>query len=170
MLATHIDAEKRYQSIRETALAASEGILKKEYAELKLTIINQTALSASQQWEGHNKRHVDWDWFNSYGAFKFRYPKRFEVAVWHKNKLASLTLGRPTYHGSSLRLDFIEASPSEREIAVFEIVIVAMRVYADMLGAREIRVMNPINETVKEYYASYGFDYVANGDYLSRRI
>ena len=169
--ATHIDAERRYSEIRSKALSASEAVLNRKLPELKLSRINKAALEAFKAWENHPKRRVDWDWFNDYGHFKFRYPKRFEAAVWHKNKLASLTLGRPTYpRGTALRLDFIEASPFDREIAVFAIVIVAMRTYADMLGAKEIRIMNPINDTVKNYYASHDFEYIAKGDYLYKRI
>lgn len=170
MLATHADAERRYEVIRRETLKAAESLISRDYPQLRLTTIDAHTLKAADAWSSHPNRRVNWDWLGSYSSIKFRHPKRFEAAVWYKGKLNGLSLGRPTYNGGSLRLDFIEASPVDREIAVFEVIIVAMRTYADMLGARELRVMHPINEQVKSYYATHGFSYVKNGDYLYRRI
>lgn len=170
MLATHLDAERRYEYIRREVLAAAESLLKGDYSELRLATLDHPALQAAAAWADHPLRRVNWDWLGSYPELKFRYPKRFECAVWHKGKLNALSFGRPTYYGGSLRLDFVEASPEEREIAVFDIIIVAMRTYADMLGARELRIMHPINDKVADYYASHGFTYVRDGDYLYRRV
>ncbi|SHG28485.1 hypothetical protein SAMN04487965_3688 [Microbulbifer donghaiensis] len=170
MLATHIDAEMRYEHIREMVLAATQKYLKSDHPNLILTTINQSVLRAVDSWSGHPERQVNWNWAGSYPDLKFRYPKRFECAVWNKGQLNALSFGRPTYNCGSLRLDFIEASPEDREIAVFDIIIVAMRTYADMLGAKELRIMNPINGRVKEYYEYHGFVYVRDGDYLFRRV
>jgi hypothetical protein len=41
-----------------------------------------------------------------------------------------------------------------------------MTVYTEMLGAKELRVMNPINDEVRKYYEGYGLTYVSRGDYL----
>ncbi len=90
--------------------------------------------------------------------------------MWHKNQLVSLSLGRPTYHGTSLRLDVIEGNPEGREIKVFPAVVAAMAVYASALGADEIRVMNPINQIVKDYYSKQGFTFIAKGNYLYKKL
>lgn len=169
MLATHIDAEKRYSEIRKTALRAISSQVPSGLS-LEFKLIDQAALNASIKWALSSERLVDWNWVEGYSSFKFRYPKRFELALWHKNKLVSLSLGRPTYAGTSLRLDVIEGSPEEREIKVFPAVIAAMAVYATALGASEIRVMNPINDTVKNYYAKEGFKYIAKGNYLYKKL
>ncbi|OZG72939.1 hypothetical protein BTA51_13340 [Hahella sp. CCB-MM4] len=170
MLATHMDAERRYGKIRQETLKAAESVICGDYPQLKLTTLDLATLRAADAWACHPCRRVDWDWMGSYGAIKFRYPKRFEAAVWYKEKLNGLSLGRPTYNGGSLRLDFVEASPLNREIAIFDIIVVAMRTYADMLGAKELRIMHPINDRVKDYYASHGFTYVKSDNYLFRRI
>lgn len=128
-------------------------------------------LIASKTWRASTNRRVDWDWFEGYTAFKFRYPKRFELAVWYKNGLVSLTLGRPTYCGTALRLDFIEANPNKpAELKVFPITLFVMMAYAEALGAEELRVMNPISDTVKQYYEGSGLIYVPKGDYLYMRL
>lgn len=169
MLATHQDAERRYNEIRKTALRViasqvSQGL------SLSFKLIDESALKASKLWALSSDRLVDWDWVNGYGSFKFRYPKRFELALWHKNELVSLSLGRPTYAGTSLRLDVIEKNPDENELKVFPAVIAAMAVYATALSASEIRVMNPINDIVKNYYTKEGFTFVAKGNYLYKKL
>jgi hypothetical protein len=169
MLATHLDAERRYNEIRKTALRAISSQVPQGLS-LGFKLIDESALTASKKWALSSGRAVDWDWVEGYGSFKFRYPKRFELALWHKDKLVSLSLGRPTYTGTSLRLDVIEGSPEEREIKVFPAVIAAMAVYATGLGASEIRVMNPINDSVKDYYANEGFKYVAKGNFLYKKL
>ena len=169
MLATHLDAERRYHEIRKTALRVISGQVPSG-SHLDFRLIDDRALSASQAWSESRQRLVAWDWFASYGSFKFRYPKRFELALWYQNSLASLSLGRPTYCGTGMRLDFIEANPDHREIKVFPIVMAAITTYAEALGASEVRVMNPINEEVKTYYQKFGLIYVANGDYLYSRL
>jgi len=168
MLATHMDAERRYGALRAQTLkivqdsaAADLGV------SVTLTLIDSAALSAFKRWEHDPNRQVDWDWIEGYSAFKFRHPKRFELAVWEKNQLGSLSLGRPTYNGTAIRLDFIEASPvRESDVKLFPVTLLAMTAYADLLGASELRVMHPINATVRRYYERHGLTYVANGDYL----
>jgi len=173
MRATHLDAEKRYDDIRKMTINAAQRRLlqRADYANIKLSAIDNKSLLASKAWNLSSKRQLDWDWIDGYSAFRFRYPKRFELAVWHKGTLMSLTLGRPTYYGTALRLDFIEANPEKpKDIAVFPIVLFAMIVYAEALGANELRVMKPINQNVKRYYESSGLTYVAKGDYLYIRL
>ncbi|WP_444910467.1 hypothetical protein [Microbulbifer sp. TRSA005] len=170
MLATHQDAERRYGAIRTQVLAVAEELVKVDYPGLKLTTINEAVLRAAKGWESHPNRRINWDWTEVYPEIKFRYPKRFECAVWNRESLDVLSFGRPTYTSGSLRLDFVEASPVKRKHSVFNIIIVAMRTYAEVLGANELRIMRPINDVVKSYYATYGFTYVAKGDYLFKRI
>jgi hypothetical protein len=138
VLATHADAEQRYASLRQLALVASQSALQADYPQLRLTGVDHAALAAFGGWQAHEKRRVDWDWISGYRQFRFRYPKRFEAAMWHGTALQSLSLGRPTYNGTALRLDFVEAAPAGREVAVFPILLVAMRTYADMLGRQTV--------------------------------
>jgi hypothetical protein len=165
MLATHIDAECRYDKIRRDSLKAIS-IQIDSISNLEFKLIDDLALSEAKKWED---RLVSWDWGN-YGQFKMSYPKRFELALWHNNNLTSLSLGRPTYNATGLRLDFMERNPDYSDIKVFQITLAAMNVYADALGAKELRVMNPVNNEVKKYYETFGLQYVAKGDYLFIRI
>ncbi len=54
--------------------------------------------------------------------------------------------------------------------ATFGTVIFAYEIYARMINANNIRIMNPANETVKVMYEKFGYKYVAKGDYLIREL
>lgn len=168
MLATHRDAEERYTHIRKAVIEqVNSDFANRGERSNNARLIDNMALSQTKGWASSPKRRVDWDWIEGYNAFKFRYPKRFEMALWHNGKLASLTLGRPTYTGARMRLDFIEASPVKpQDLKVFEISLFAIAIYAQALGAHELRVMNPVNDYVRNYYARFGLIYVPSGDYL----
>lgn len=168
MKATHRDAEQRYTTYRKAVIdEVNKDFISQKESLYKATLIDNEALIKSVRWEQSPKRRVDWDWINGYSTFKFRYPKRFEMALWYKNKLASLSLGRPTYNGHSLRLDYIEGSPEKSEnVKVFEPTLIAMIAYAEAIGANELRVMNPINTAVRQHYERFGLQYIADGDYL----
>lgn len=172
MLATHRDAEARYTIIRQAVIdEANQQFIRNGYYNLKAKLINTTALNASKIWSKSSRRSVDWDWIQGYNDFRFRHPKRFEMALWHGQKLASLTLGRPTYNGSRLRLDFIEGNPDKSEdVQIFQFTFIAMAIYANSLSADELRIMNPINKTVRSYYERFGFSYIAKGDYLTIKL
>jgi len=173
MLATHADAERRYEELRKEALkAATETIQGQDVNNIKLCTINNEALKASRLWEKSSTRCVDWDWFEGYHSLQYRYPKRFEMAIWETNKLIGLSLGRPTYQGTALRLDFVEASPLDLgdRPAIIEYVLLGYDIYARLINAKQIRIMNPINKTVLAYYEKFGYEYVSRSNYLFRSI
>lgn len=172
MKATHLDAEQRYSQVRLNTVKAAQIKLNKiaEYKSIELKCIDSKVAKMAKWWANSEKRQVDWDWVEGYSAFKFRYPKRFELLVWSKGELLSLSLGRPTYYGSSMRLDFIEANPEISGPRVFPATLFTMITYAELLGATEIRVMKPINSDVRNYYQSFGLTYVSKGDYLFMRL
>lgn len=169
MLATHLDAENRYDAIRKAMLRAAMQHLPAT-AGLELRLIDAVALTVTKEWALSGLRKVDWDWFAGYRDLQYRYPKRFELAIWHNGALVNLTFGRPTYHGAGLRLDFIEASPDKKRIKTVPIVVVAALAYAKAIGANEVRIMKPINDEVKAYYERFGFTFVEKRNYLYRKI
>ena len=94
------------------------------------------------------------------------------MALWDTHQLIGLSLGRPTYQGTALRLDFVEASPLDLgdRPAIIEFVLLGYDIYARLINAKQIRIMNPINKRVLAYYKKFGYDYVSRGDYLFRSI
>lgn len=173
MLATHFDAERRYSKIRKEALAAATEVIQSSgKTDLRLSEIDSKALSACRNWNFSKSRIKDWDWVEGYSVFRFRYPKRFEMALWETQKLIGLSMGRPTYQGSALRLDVVEAAPLDlgNRSSIFDSVLVAYGIYARLINAKEIRIMHPVNNEVRTYYERFGYKYIGNGDYLYREV
>lgn len=77
-----------------------------------------------------------------------KFPKRFEAAAWKNNKLAGLSLGRPSYAGTGLRLDHIEKAPV-MDIRLVETMLVALTAYGSLLGANHLKIMHPVNAAQK---------------------
>lgn len=174
MLATHKDAEQRYHELRTIALESAErNFLALGKENIKATIITRKALDASKLWSKSTARRVDWDWIDGYSVFKFRYPKRFEIALWQNSQLIGLSMGRPTYSaGTALRLDVVEAPALDlgERPAVLPFVLAAYTIYARLINASQVRIMHPINDAVKSYYTSLGYTYVGKGDYLYKEV
>ena len=155
MLATHRSAILKYDDIREKARDIAHSNLPSHLKKLELSKVDAKAVTNFRLWEDDPERKVDWDW--SFAArYTKRYPKAFDLSVWSGNKLLSLTLGRPTYKGTSMRMDFIERSPKHRLYAseLFPISLVAYETYASLIGAEFIRIMNPMNDKLISYYTS----------------
>jgi hypothetical protein len=169
MLATHMDAEKRYTELRKQALSATMEVLNNQ---IFLSGITADALNETKLWDQSQVRIKNWDWIEGYSVFKFRYPKRFEMALWQSNKLIGISMGRPSFNGTAMRLDIVEASPSDlgERPSIFETILMGYGIYARLINAKQIRIMNPVNDAVKSYYESFGYKYVAKGDYLYREV
>jgi len=173
MLATHFDAERRYSAIRKEALAAATEVVQSSgNKSMRLSEIDSKALAAFRSWESSQTRIKDWDWVEGYNTFRFRYPKRFEMALWETNNLVGLSMGRPTYQGTALRLDVVEASPLDlgERSSIFDSVLVAYGIYARLINAKQIRIMHPVNKSVISYYEKFSYKYVSSGDFLYREV
>jgi len=87
--------------------------------------------------------------------------------------LCGASIGRPTFSGNKLKLDFIEANPTGSSLhgTITDIVILAGRIYAKSIGASQLRIMHPINERVRDHYLSKGgFSYNERGNFCFQEI
>jgi len=89
-----------------------------------------------------------------------------------QSDLICISLGRPTYSGCFLRLDVVEARPKDLgdRPNVFDEILLAYGVYARMIGATGIRIMNPVNEEVRAYYETFGYTYASKSYHLFREV
>lgn len=174
MKVSHQKSEDKYaharSRARELALVDFNASLRES---VRLSDINQMALAQSKKWELDPERKVDWEWQAAPGDASFspptpghfyyakRHPNRFELAIWYHSILCGLSLGKPTWSGSKLRLDYIEASPSNNPMrgGIVPVTIAVAEAYAYLIGADQIRIMNPINARVRTYYEQNGFTY-----------
>lgn len=126
-----------------------------------------------RKWEKSGTRRVAWDWDTVTRKYK-SHPKRFELSIWHKELfLCGATIGKPTSSGGKLRIDFIEASPISSPLSglIVDIILVSGTAYARAIGAEQIRIMHPVNESVKNLYLSKpGFAYDQKGQFCYRDL
>ncbi|WP_339065788.1 hypothetical protein [Teredinibacter turnerae] len=167
-----------YASLRQTSLeAAHDGLPpvlrnKRGVAIIKNSIFLDQFTFKSQlelkRWENSGLRRVAWNWDAVQKKYR-THPKRFELTVWYRGQtLCGASIGRPTWSGGKLRLDYIEASPMGTPLdgLVTDIAIAASNIYADSIGATQIRIMNPVNTDVRNHYLSKpGFSYNERDDY-----
>jgi hypothetical protein len=163
MLATHQDAEHRYETYRSMVREhVKEALPYGDSSQISLSGLDSKALSQAKLWREIPERKVDFNWEADTKTYRKMYPKRFELAIWYQNRLESLSLGRPSFNGGRLRLELTEriAGHSMLKGRAFAITELALIAYANLLGADEIRIMEPINENVRDFYVKKGYSYV----------
>ncbi len=139
------ELECRYNELRMQSIRLANQALR--IPDVRLALVDSASYAAFERWQHHPKRKVDWDWPTSWLNWKINYPKRFECATWKGNKLIGFAMGRPTYHATGLRLDYIEKSPEASEPHL-DLTYLALYSYATLLGAMHVKIMNPINKDV----------------------
>jgi hypothetical protein len=176
MQSSHLKTIQRYNEPRKQARELAKKGLPPHLKSLKLKAVDNIALIAFKALRKTAQRDVDWDW-NFASKYCTRYPKAFDLSVWHGNSLCSLSLGRPTYKGTEMRLDFIEKFTNNPVFSgdMFGVSLIAYEAYAKVIGACQLRIMNPENEKLIKYYSSYGGfsykkSYKGNPHYLVKQI
>lgn len=155
----HRKAEEKYALIRDQARSITQDLLPYgEKSAISLEAIDHRALSQFKIWQDSTERLVHWPWDTGYREYAKQHPKRFEMATWYHNTLCSLSIGRPTYSGSRMRLDFVERRPGINPLKgkIAAINLTAIEVYARLIDAQEVRIMHP-DENLLDYYASFGY-------------
>ena len=153
---TYQEAMEFYAALREKswqlAMTKLEGI--------SLMPISFRAAQIADQWKLKTRHPAVWNWVDAHGYYAKK-VKRFEVSAWCQGELQGLSYGIPTQRSKdTLKLELVEGSPiRDRNVVnrIFPIIHVAAQAYALMLGADEIRITNPVNESVARHYESYGF-------------
>ena len=173
----------KYESIRDVAREVAQdqlpSILRNSNGEsilkdsISLNGLNVDCLKELRKWESSGLRRVAWNWDHVLKKYK-PHPKRFELSIWHNQLfLCGATIGKPTYSGGKLRLDFIEASPIKSPLSglIIDIILIAGTAYAKAIGATQLRIMHPVNESVKQHYLSKpGFAYNKDNDFCYRDL
>ena len=175
---TYTQVKTRFEFLREVARESTwEGLSavmsnKRDMAILKNSISLDGLTFNSQRelrkWEKTGLRRVAWDWDAVQKKYR-THPKRFELSIWYRGPmLCAASIGRPTWGGGKLRLDYLESSPMGTPLdgLVADITIAACATYADSIGATQLRIMNPVNTDVKNHYLSKpGFSYDQHGNF-----
>lgn len=107
---------------------------------------------------------TEWKWVDAYTAYNRKsFFKRFDLGMRSGSNVVGLSYGLPTVSKSALKIDIIEATPyseHKKNTRIFEVISTAAQYYAILLGADEVRIMNPLSEQLTDYYCSFGYNYV----------
>lgn len=101
---------------------------------------------------------AQWEWSRTFEVYQRR-PNRFEISLWRAGILGGLCYGKTSRAGSRVRLDLIESSPirpSPLGGPFLPILAYAATSYAEIVGASEIWVMDPLTE-LEGVYGRVGF-------------
>lgn len=164
MQLSHSAAEEKYRNLRRIAYEITMDELPYQDSKvISLTEINNKALAV---FSSSQNRSVDWEWDFGVKSYRKRYPNRLELAIWYNNLICALSIGRPSYHGTRVRLDFIERTPglnNPLKGRVTPIAVTAYEVYARLINASQIRIVRPAEELVN-YYSSLNYVFVKGTD------
>lgn len=162
MKASHKNAESKYSDLRNIAYELTmEELPYQDKEAINLSEITHKALSFFTENQEKNGRKVFWDWDFGVRSYRKRYPSRFELAVWYNQSVCGLSIGRPSYNGSRVRLDFIERASGNNQLKgrLTPITVTAYEVYARLIDAKQVRIINP-DDSLITYYTTFDYRYV----------
>jgi len=165
MQASHLSTENKYHELRSSSRLVAKNSLPLNLSEMVgLKSVDSIALVHAKRWEDSLSRNDDanWSWSEGFRKYAYRHPKRFDLAIWYANsQLCGLSLGKPTFSGSRLRLDILEGSPDWHPLKgkIVELTVLAAKTYAASIGADQVRIMRPLNSELIKYYEGHGFTF-----------
>lgn len=154
----HANTESRYKALRDIVYEEIE-----QQFPVKAQGISLKECRMANDWEelttsGARNERGGWDWVDLYRSYKNK-PNRFEIALSAGGILGALAYGQTSRAGSRVRLDFIESTPirpSPLGVRALPILSAAATIFADIVGADEIWVVEPFS-ALEEVYKSVGF-------------
>ena len=112
----------------------------------------------------HRAERSEWSWVQAFKNYDSKSAfKRFDLCVKNGSNLVGLAYGMPTKAKTKLKIDIIESTPiKEHKLngGAFEIISTSAQAYAALLGADEIRIMNPLNKELSNFYGRFGYERV----------
>lgn len=176
------EAQERYARIRHSAYRIVEKRIEaRSSIPVHLADIDRHALAIRRRtwtyphWSGAG----GWNW-DKLAHSVLRRPSGFPVAVWSGDRLLGLAVGRASRRRASgmrhtLSIHYVEAHPDPLHPLrrrVLRIVFNAAEEYGRLLGAKRLRLMDPLPELAPRY-RSMGFGIEGQCGrfvYLERRI
>jgi hypothetical protein len=103
------------------------------------------------------QRLPKWDWADAILKYR-RKPRRVELAIWHKQQLCGLVMGRVSARRIVASIHLIEASPNDHPLSG-SITLIATRylsTLAGVLSCKETSIDRP-EPSLIEWYERLGF-------------
>jgi hypothetical protein len=156
------DNPKRYQIWRDNVYRMAT----EDYAAAGFSFreITREDISQADNWDkGRSENLATW-WWRDYYDELHNIEERFDLAVQYGKELYALCYGISSGGDLILEIKVIQKNPRLKtgEIKALSIVLYAAELYADSLGAREIRICEPINEKLVQFYETFGYKVARN--------
>ncbi len=151
-----------YERLRKEIYKHTESI----HPQFKCYEIKHSDATIADTWRSvnHTKERSQWSWKYAYQCYNSKSSfKRFDLCIKNGAHPIGLAYGMPTKSKGKLKIDIIESTPiKEHKLnnSVFEIISTGAQAYAALLGANEIRIMNPLNEALSNFYNRFGYERV----------
>lgn len=166
-----------YEQLRKEVYVHTETI----DPQFKCLEISHSDAIKADTWQtiNHTRERSQWSWLHAYKCYNSKSSfKRFDLCIKNGSNLVGLAYGMPTKSKGKLKIDIIESTPVKKDklnCSIFEIISTGSQAYAALLGANEIRLMNPLNEELSKFYSRFGYERVEPakknlGIYCSMRL
>jgi hypothetical protein len=156
-------AALRYSEALHDAFARTIGSLRGVTpSEFHISELSQdTDVAWTSQWVPHNTRQPPeggWHWPKIRRTYRPRTPSRFQIAIWHDDRLCGVSVGY--LNNTATVIDAVEGSPAPDcplKGAILLIVLQAATFYAQGTGRAELWLMEPAPGLLTLYTRDYGF-------------
>lgn len=156
---------EKYRRLRETVhievASVTQEALQLPLGSLRLTDINQEALSQQERWPipVDVGRQIGWNWRMEHSRYSQNHPDRIEVAIWHGDDLCGLMLGKVSEGKLVVKMNFIQGSTHDDHPLRGAVVAISSRCaeyYASAMGIRYVGIQDPFDELI-DFYRQLGF-------------
>lgn len=152
-------SEARQQVNNAVANSLGLGTLGIDGCLVRFTPIDPAAIKISHDWDGSVYPWVD------VPRWKRKDPKGLDLALWYAEQLCGLCYATPRRSRLRIKVILLEGQPNmihPLKGLVARLMILAVGVYARMLGCEVIEVESP-EPGVVSYYQRLGFQFDADG-------
>lgn len=155
----HIGAENKYEVFREVTYET----VMEQFPEITARGITLRDAFTADSWKtidrGSSRRvRAEWNWAQEFPYYQNR-PNRFEISLSRGGVLGALCYGQTSKYGTRVRMNLIESTPTRPTplgMRALPILSYAAAVFADIVGADELWVLDP-DPGLEELYISEGF-------------
>lgn len=160
----YFDAHERYGGFQDAVREMVEPIAHEMMLDemrpvrlLRLTAIDEAALGFwDNYWRAHPSPHAEGDfpWGQIMRQIRTT-PRRLDVAIWADNTLCGLCAGMAAKTKRDVAIRFLETfhGPNPLRGLIVPIAVECAAAYAQILGARRLKIRNPADGALPKYEA-----------------
>lgn len=155
----HIGTEEKFSVFREVTYET----VMEQFPEITAKGITLKEALTADSWKAIEQgpsrtARGSWNWVQEFPYYQNR-PNRFEISLSKGGVLGALCYGQTSRHGTKVRMNLIESTPMRPTplgMRALPILSYAAAVFADVVGADELWVLDP-DPDLEGLYMNEGF-------------